>query len=76
MAKKEKTLRDIGLHDLLRDLSASISAVHLYGEPGTVEKLLKDDEFRAKYNKSRDDMKAQISEVLKRFNAPSNYDQL
>jgi len=74
MAKKEKTLRDLDLRDLISQLAFSIGSIHMYTEPSVLAKVLKDKEFCAKLEASRKDIKEQIAELAKRFNAPSTYD--
>lgn len=74
MPKKEKTLRDLDLLDLIRKLRQSINALHMYSDPSIIEKLLANSEFREKFVFERNEMKLQMDELSKRFNAPANYD--
>ena len=73
MAKREKKIHDLNLHELILAARMSENALNMYTDPEWIDKTLTNLEIREKLFTARNDLHNQLEELNKRFNAPSNY---
>lgn len=72
MAKKEKTLKDLDLLELVREVSFAENAVNMYTDFDYLPAIMGNNEMKDKLAKSRDRLRECTSELMERFNAPKH----